>query len=37
MGELLVLGGLFGFVVSTCAYMIGWVIAQVRRLIRQIR
>lgn len=37
MGELLVLGVCVGFVVSTCAYMIGWVIAQVGRLIRYIR
>lgn len=37
MAELLVLGGCFGFTVSTCAYIIGWTIAQVRRLVRQIR
>lgn len=37
MGELIVVGVCVGFTVSTCAYMIGWVIAQIRRLVRQIR
>lgn len=37
MGELVVVGICVGFTVSTCAYAIGWTIAQVRRLIRQIR
>lgn len=37
MGELLILGIAIGFVVSTCAYVIGWSIAQVRRLIRSVR
>ena len=37
MGELVVLGTCVGFTVSTCAYMIGWTIAQVRRLIRSVR
>lgn len=37
MAELMVVGVCIGFTVSTCAYMIGWSIAQVRRLIRSIR
>lgn len=37
MGELLVLGVCVGFMVSTCAFFAGWSIAQVKRLIRQIR
>lgn len=37
MGELVVLGISIGFVVSTCAFFTGWVVAQVRRMVRQIR
>lgn len=37
MGDLLVLGVCIGFVFSTCAFFIGFAIAQVRRLIRSIR
>lgn len=37
MGDLIVVGVSVGFVASTCAYMIGWTIAQIRRLIRSIR
>lgn len=37
MGELLGLGFCVGFTISTCAFFVGWVIAQVRRLVRQIR
>lgn len=37
MGELLVVGVCVGFTVSTSAYMIGWSVAQVRRLVRSIR
>lgn len=37
MGELIVVGIAVGFTASTCAYMIGWTIAQVRRLVRSIR
>lgn len=37
MGDLVVVGTCVGFTVSTCSYMIGWAIAQVRRLIRSIR
>lgn len=37
MGEFLVVGFCVGFIVSTCAYAIGWTIAQVRRLIRAVR
>lgn len=37
MGELLVLGVVVGVTASTCAYMVGWSIAQVRHLVRSIR
>lgn len=37
MGELVVLGACIGFTASTCAFFFGWVIAQARRLVRQIR
>lgn len=37
MGELLVLGFLVGFVVSTCANFTSYALAQVMRLIRSIR
>lgn len=37
MGELLVLGVCIGFTVSTCAFFVGFAIAQIRRLIRLMR
>lgn len=37
VGELLILGFGIGFTVSTCVYMMGWTIAQVRRFIRSVR
>jgi len=37
MGELVVVGVCVGFTFTTCAYAMGWTIAQVRRLIWSIR
>lgn len=37
MGDLLGLGFCVGFVISTCAFFVGFAIAQVKRLIRSIR
>lgn len=37
VGSLIVLGVCVGITASTCAYFIGWVIAQARRLIQSIR
>lgn len=37
MAELLVLGFLIGFTLCTCVYFTGYALAQVQRLVRQIR